>query len=69
MFVTVRFKALVGVKLVGRKFNNQQVEALVTCRVIKRMTELGMLLLRLRDILTPWLLHGRLTSRPVQGNL
>jgi len=37
-----RFKALVGVKLASREFENQQVEALVKCRIINRMTELGM---------------------------
>ena len=37
-----RFKALVGVKLTARKFENQQVEALVRCRVLNRMATLGM---------------------------
>jgi len=37
-----RFKALVGVKLTARKFENQQVEALVKCRVLNRMASLGM---------------------------
>ena len=37
-----RLKALAGVRLASRKFNNQQVEALVKCPVINRMTELGM---------------------------
>ena len=37
-----RFKALAGVKLASRKFENQQVEALVKCRIINRMTHLGM---------------------------
>ncbi len=37
-----RFKALVGVKLTARKFENQQVEALVKCRALNRMASLGM---------------------------
>ena len=37
-----RFKALVGVKLAARTFENQQVEALVKCRVLNRMAALGM---------------------------
>jgi len=37
-----RFKALVGVKLTARKFENQRVEALVKCRVLNRMASLGM---------------------------
>lgn len=37
-----RFKALVGVKLAARTFENQQVEALVKCRVLNRMTSLGL---------------------------
>jgi hypothetical protein len=36
-----RFKALVGVKLTARKFENQRVEALVKCRVLNRMASLG----------------------------
>jgi hypothetical protein len=36
-----RFKALVGVKLATRKFENQQVEALVKCQVLNRMASLG----------------------------
>jgi len=37
-----RFKALVGVKLAARRFENQQVEALVKCRVLNRMASLGL---------------------------
>ena len=37
-----RFKALVGVKLAVRGFENQQVEALVKCRVLNRMASLGL---------------------------
>lgn len=37
-----RFKALTGVKLTARKFENQQVEAVVNCRVLNRMASLGM---------------------------
>ena len=37
-----RFKAVVGVKLAARAFENQQVEALVKCRVLNRMASLGM---------------------------
>ncbi len=37
-----RFKSLVGVKLTASKFENQQVEALVRCRVLNRMATLGM---------------------------
>jgi len=37
-----RFKALVGVKLAARAFENQQVEALVKCRVLNQMASLGM---------------------------
>jgi hypothetical protein len=37
-----RFKALVGVMLTAREFENQQVEALVKCRVLNRMAALGM---------------------------
>ena len=40
-----RFKALVGAKLAAREFENQQVEALVKCRVLNRMASLGMPLL------------------------
>jgi len=37
-----RFKALVGVKLAARGFENQKVQALVKCRVLKRMASLGL---------------------------
>ncbi len=37
-----RFKALVGVRPTARKFENQQVEALVKCRALNRMVSLGM---------------------------
>ena len=37
-----RFKALVGVKLAARRFENQQVEALVKCRVLNRIASLGL---------------------------
>ena len=37
-----RFKALVGVKLAARVFENQQVEVLVKCRVLNRMASLGL---------------------------
>jgi hypothetical protein len=37
-----RFKALVGVKLTARVFESQQVEALVKCKVLNRMTTLGL---------------------------
>lgn len=37
-----RFKALVGVKLTARGFENQRVEALVKCRVLNRMASLGL---------------------------
>ena len=37
-----RFKALLGVKLVSRNFENQQVEALVKCQVLNRMAALGL---------------------------
>jgi len=37
-----RFKALVGVKLAARRFENQRVEALVKCRVVSRMASLGL---------------------------
>jgi hypothetical protein len=37
-----RFKALVGVKLTARKFENQQVEALEKCRALNSMASLGM---------------------------
>ena len=37
-----RFKALVGLKLAARVFENQQVEALVKCRVLNRMASLGL---------------------------
>ena len=37
-----RFKALAGIKLASRKFENQRVEARVKCRLINRMTALGM---------------------------
>jgi hypothetical protein len=37
-----RFKALFGVKLAARAVENQQVEALVKCRVLNRMTALGL---------------------------
>ena len=33
---------LVGVKLAARAFHNQQVEALVKCRVLNRMASLGL---------------------------
>ena len=36
-----RFKALVGVRLAARGFKNQQVEALVKCRVLNRMVPLS----------------------------
>jgi hypothetical protein len=37
-----RFKALLGVKLAAREFDNQRVEALVKCRVLNRMSSLGL---------------------------
>jgi hypothetical protein len=37
-----RFKALLGVKLAAREFGNQQVDALVKCRVLNRMSALGL---------------------------
>ncbi len=37
-----RFKALLGVKLAAREFENQHVEARVKCQVLNRMTSLGM---------------------------
>ena len=37
-----RFKGLVGVKLSARTLENQQVEARIKCRVLNRMTALGM---------------------------
>ena len=37
-----RFKALVGVKLTARAFENQQVEALVKGRVLNGMAALGL---------------------------
>jgi hypothetical protein len=37
-----RFKALVGVKLAARRFESQQVEALVKCQVLNRMAALGL---------------------------
>ena len=37
-----RFKALVGVSLAARGFKNQQVEALVKCRVLNRMPSLDL---------------------------
>lgn len=37
-----RFKALLGGTLAARTFRNQQTEALVKCRVLNRMTSLGM---------------------------
>ncbi len=37
-----RFKALVGVKLAARDFESQRVEALLKCRVLNRMTSLGL---------------------------
>ena len=37
-----RFKALVGIKLTARTFENQQVEALVKCQVLNRMASLGL---------------------------
>lgn len=37
-----RFKGLVGGKLASLKFENQQVEARVKCRILNRLTELGM---------------------------
>jgi hypothetical protein len=37
-----RFKALVGVKLAAREFENQQVEALVKCCVLNRMASHGL---------------------------
>ena len=37
-----RFKALVGVKLTARIFENQRIEALVKCSVLNRMTALGL---------------------------
>ena len=36
-----RFKALVGVKLTSRKFENQRAEALTKSQVLNRMTVLG----------------------------
>lgn len=36
-----RFKALVGVQLSAQELQNQRVEALVKCRVLNRMAELG----------------------------
>ncbi len=36
------FKALVGVKLVSRELERQQVEALVKSQVLKRMSAQGM---------------------------
>jgi len=37
-----RFKALIGVRLMSRRFDAQQVEAVVKCRVLNRMAALGM---------------------------
>lgn len=37
-----RFKTLIGVKLAAREFDNQQIEALVKCRVMNRMASLGL---------------------------
>ena len=37
-----RFNALLGGTLASRTFENQQIEALVKCRVLNRMTSLGM---------------------------
>ncbi len=37
-----RFKALLGGILTARTFENQQIEALVKCGVLNRMTSLGM---------------------------
>lgn len=37
-----RFKALLGGTLAARTFENQQIEALVKCRALNRMTSLGM---------------------------
>ena len=39
-----RFKSLVGVRLAARELENQQVEAQVKCRVLNRMSSLGLLL-------------------------
>ena len=36
------FKAVLGLKPASRKFGNQQVEALVRCVIVDRMTELKM---------------------------
>ena len=37
-----RFKALLGVKLMSRRLDAQQLEAVVKCRVLNRMAALGM---------------------------
>ena len=37
-----RFKALVGVKLSTRSLDKQRVEAQIRCRVLNRMTRLGL---------------------------
>ncbi len=37
-----RFKALLGIKLASRRFENQRVEALVKCQVLNRMASLGL---------------------------
>jgi hypothetical protein len=37
-----RFKALIGVKVAARAFENQRVEAHVKCRVLNRMASLGL---------------------------
>ena len=37
-----RFKGMLGVKLSARKFENQEVEASLKCRVLNRMAELGL---------------------------
>ena len=37
-----RFKALLGIKLASRRFENQRVEALVKCQVLNRKASLGL---------------------------
>jgi hypothetical protein len=37
-----RFKALLGLELAARGFENQQVEALVKCHMLNRMASLGL---------------------------
>ena len=37
-----RFKGLLGVKLTARRFENQQVEALIKCQALNRLTALGL---------------------------